>query len=254
MTPIPTVEDMRTSSATSAIAVGTASVLLLLSACGSDDSGSATSEACDAWIAADASVIGYMFMGEGDATSVIAALDSAVATASDDIVDTVTALRTEAQPAIENPESEPSEEVFELYRETVECAGESCDVETLDVTATDYKYDGIPDELTTGYHVVNFSNDGQEQHEAFAFMINDGVTESLDEIFEMSEEEAFGKVTPVNAAFAPPGGSDTGSWNLTTPGNYAVVCFIPVGSVGEAEGEGPPHFTEGMVREFTVTS
>jgi hypothetical protein len=88
----------------------------------------------------------------------------------------------------------------------------------------------------------------------FAFMINDGVTESLDELFALPEDEVMGKITPVNAAFAMPGDTDTGSWNLTSPGNYAVVCFVPVGSVAETEGDGPPHFTEGMIHEFTVTS
>ena len=88
----------------------------------------------------------------------------------------------------------------------------------------------------------------------FAFKINDGVTESLDELFALPEDEVFGKITPVNATFASPGESDSGSWNLTSPGTYAVVCFVPVGSVGEAEGDGPPHFAEGMVQEFTVSS
>ena len=78
--------------------------------------------------------------------------------------------------------------------------------------------------------------------------------ETLDEIFAGPHEEIFGKITPVNAAFAPPGESDAGSWNLETPGNYAVVCFIPVGAVGETEGDGPPHLTEGMIHEFTVSS
>ena len=71
---------------------------------------------------------------------------------------------------------------------------------------------------------------------------------------ELPEEEVFSKITLVNATFADPGGTDAASWNLNSPGRYAVVCFIPVGSVGEAEGDGPPHFTEGMVQEFEVTS
>ena len=50
-----------------------------------------------------------------------------------------------------------------------------------------------------------------------------------------------------------PGGSDVVSWHLAEPGNYAAVCFVSVGSVGETEGDGPPHFTQGMVHEFTVT-
>jgi hypothetical protein len=36
------------------------------------------------------------------------------------------------------------------------------------------------------------------------------------------------------------------------PGDYAVVCFIPTGSGGDTEGDGPPHFTKGMVSYFEV--
>ncbi|TFH13870.1 MAG: hypothetical protein E4H05_10285 [Acidimicrobiales bacterium] len=237
------------------ILTGASAALVLLSACGSDrNSSTVDAEACDAWIAADTTVISYLFTGEGDADSVIAALDASIDAAPDDLADTVTELKTEARPQIENPELEATDRTLELYADAIAWAGENCDVETLDVTATEYQYSGIPDELSTGYHVLNFSNEGQEQHEMFAFKINDGVTESLDEIFELPEEEALGKITPVNAAFAPPGGSDTGSWNLTSPGSYAVVCFVSVGSVGDTEGQGPPHFTQGMVHEFTVTS
>ena len=229
--------------------------MLLFSACGSDDNASAgNTEACDAWIAADSAVINFLFTGQGDADSVNAALDAAIEAAPDDIVDTITELKDTAQPQLEDPESEAPERTLELYTDSIAWAGENCDVQTVDVTATDYQYDGIPDELTTGYHVLNFSNKGQEQHEMFAFKINDGVTESLDEIFALPEDEVFGKITPVNATFAVPGGTDTGSWNLTTPGSYAVVCFVSTGSVGETEGDGPPHFTQGMVHEFTVTS
>jgi uncharacterized cupredoxin-like copper-binding protein len=241
-------------STTHLVAAGTASALLLLTACGSDDNSSANAEACDAWIAADTAVINYLFTGEGDADSVNAALDASIAAAPDDLVDTVTELKSEAQPQLEDPQSDASDKTLELYSDAIAWAGENCDVETLDVTATEYKYDGIPDELKTGYHVLNFSNKGQEQHEMFAFKINDGVTESLDEIFALPQDEAFGKITPVNATFAPPGKSDSGSWNLTSPGSYAVVCFISTGSVGDKEGDGPPHFTQGMVHEFTVSS
>ena len=236
------------------IGAGTASALLLLTACGSDDNSSANAEACDAWIVADASVINYLTTGAGDADSVNAALDSAIAAAPNDIVNTMTELKAEAQPQLEDPESEASDETLELYSDAIAGTGENCDVETLDVTAKEYEFDGIPDELTAGYHVLNFSNEGKEQHEMVAFKVNEGVTESLDEIFAMPEEEAMGKITPVNFTFAAPGGTETASWNLTAPGNYTVVCFVSVGSVGETEGDGPPHFTEGMVQEFTVTA
>ena len=49
------------------------------------------------------------------------------------------------------------------------------------------------------------------------------------------------------AAFAPPGEGGSTLAELSA-GDYAMICFIPVGG-GE---DGPPHFTQGMIHEFTV--
>ena len=236
------------------IAAGVAAILAF-AGCG-DDSESSTQRraACDAWIVADTAVINYLFSGEGDADSVNAALDGAIKAADPDNEQTLIDLKAEAQSQINDPESDASDKTLQLYSDSIRWAGKACDLTTIDATAKDYMYQGIPDELSTGYQVVNFSNAGQEQHEMFTFKINDGVTESLDEIFNLPEEEIFGKITPVNATFALPGKSDTVSWNLASPGKYAVVCFIPVGSVGETQGDGPPHLSQGMVHQFTVTS
>ena len=182
------------------------------------------------------------------------ALDASIEAADDDNADTVTKLKAEVQPLLDDPESEPSDELFDLYGDAIEWAGASCDgVETIEVKAVDYAFEGIPAELSTGYHVVNFENAGAETHEMLTIRINDGVTESLEELVNLPDEEVESKITMVDAAFAPPGGTEAGSWNLSEPGKYAVLCFIPVGSVGETEGDGPPHFMEGMVHEFTVS-
>ena len=60
------------------------------------------------------------------------------------------------------------------------------------------------------------------------------------------------------ASFAAPGESDTLFVDLE-PGRYVIVCFLPVGATPDnmealesGELQGPPHFTEGMVEEFTV--
>ena len=236
------------------LTIGTAS-LLIIGACGSDDdAGSDAAAGCDEWIAADTAVINYLFTGDGDADSVNAALDEAIAAADTEIEQTIVDLKAAAQAEIADPEAEGSDEALELYNDTIAWAGDNCAVDELGVTAVDYNFDGAPDELSTGYHVVEFSNEGQEQHEMFALRFNEGTTETIGELFELPEDEVFGKITPVNATFAPPGGSSAVSWNLSEPGRYAIVCFIPTGSVGENEGDGPPHFTQGMVHEFTVTS
>lgn len=43
---------------------------------------------------------------------------------------------------------------------------------------------------------------------------------------------------------------------VVTRSNYPIsscVGVVSVWSAGESEGDGPPHFTKGMVHEFTVT-
>jgi uncharacterized cupredoxin-like copper-binding protein len=209
--------------------------------------------ACSSWFDADSAVISFLFTGEGDADSVNAAIDAAIESADPAIEQTLVDLKAAAQPQLENPELDGGDETLSLYEDTITWAGENCDVATVDVSAVDYGFEGLPDELSTGYTVVNFTNTGNEMHEMFALRYNDDTTETIDQLFELPEDEAFSKITPVNAAFAPPGASNTVSWNLTEPGRYAIVCFIPVGSVDGAEGEGPPHFTQGMIKEFTVS-
>jgi hypothetical protein len=209
-------------------------------------------QACADWIAADTAVTAFLFSGEGDADAVNAALDAAIASADGAIVDTLTELATEVQGQLADPSSDASDRTIELYDESLAWAAESCDVETIQVHGLDYHFEGIPSELTTGYKIVEFTNDGAEMHELLTIRINDGVTETIEELVELPEDEVFSKITMVNAAFAPPGVTSTVSWNLVEPGRYVTICFVPVGTVGEAPGEGPPHFTQGMVEEFTV--
>lgn len=56
---------------------------------------------------------------------------------------------------------------------------------------------------------------------------------------------------PVGGAFVGMGKRDTVLLDLA-PGRYGVVCFIPVGSVDDQEGDGPLHFIEGMASEVEV--
>lgn len=238
---------------------GVCASLLLVSACGSDSSSGESASAdvqaaCDTWIAADTELVAFAFTGAGDGESVNSAFDAAIAAAETDRAATLSDLKDNLQPIIENPESEPSDELMAQFGDALGWVEDNCDVTTLDVSATEFEYDGIPDTLSTGYTVVNFDNVGNEAHEMFVFRTNDGVTESLDEIIALPEEEVFSKITPVNATFAMPGGGDVGSWNLTEPGNYTVICFIPLGTTATNEGDGPPHFTQGMIHEFAVTS
>ena len=131
---------------------------------------------------------------------------------------------------------------------------DECEFTSVDVTAVDYAYDADVDGLEAGQVAFDFSNEGTEFHELALLRINDDTTESIDELLELPEEEAMAKTTFMGVGFAAPGEGTTMYADLD-PGRYVMICFIPQGSTSleAAEtAEGPPHFTQGMVTEFTV--
>ena len=144
--------------------------------------------------------------------------------------------------------------------------------------------------MPAGPIIVSLENIGQELHVFEVVRVNDDVTLTTDELLQLPEEEVFTMITMVGSAFAAPGTTGNGVMDLT-PGRYLAVCPIPQGltpeveaQFAEAEGSvpegsapvgsepvasgpagsapagsapagpelGPPHFTLGMVHEFTV--
>lgn len=133
---------------------------------------------------------------------------------------------------------------------------DECDFASVDVTAIDYAYDADLEGLEAGQVAFDFSNEGTEFHEIALLRINDDTTETIQELLELPEEEAMAKTTFMGISFAAPGEGSTMYADLEE-GRYVMICFIPQGSTSleAAEtAEGPPHFTQGMLTEFTVES
>ena len=147
-----------------------------------------------------------------------------------------------------------TEDFSRAFSEVGGVAADECADEVIEVTAIDYGFEGLPEDISAGTLGVEFSNEGNEFHEMVVFRKNDDTTQSFDEIFGLGEEEAQALVTEAGGTFAPPGTSSSGLFELAEPGEYVAVCFIPVGSTPDAEdSSGPPHFTQGMKAEFTVS-
>jgi hypothetical protein len=138
---------------------------------------------------------------------------------------------------------------------------ENCDWTRVNVTGTDYAFTGVPPELKVGINSFEFTNNGAELHEMLILQKNPGTRETFDQLLAMPQEEAMKKATPKAATFGEP--REEGLYDVADldAGQYAMVCFVPVGSTPEAakaaeeanrEVEGPPHFTRGMKIEFTV--
>jgi hypothetical protein len=130
---------------------------------------------------------------------------------------------------------------------------ENCDYATAEVTAKDYEFDGLPDEMDAGLASFKFTNAGKELHEIVIVRKNDGVTESFDELLALPEDQATTKVSFAAGTGAGPGDTAYANGKLD-PGEYIAVCFIPQGtSTGDAPGSGPPHAMLGMKHEFSVS-
>jgi hypothetical protein len=126
----------------------------------------------------------------------------------------------------------------------------------VDVTATDYAFSGIPDEVEPGTVSFDLTNrSGDEIHEMAIFKKRDGVTTPIQALLESagSAEKGAGQdITLVGQSLASPGHSGYVVLDLV-PGNYAVVCSVHVGATAQnPKGNGPMHYTKGMLAEFAV--
>jgi hypothetical protein len=146
---------------------------------------------------------------------------------------------------------DPSELESPAYADAAAAVGamvhEDCGAHRATVKAVDYAFEGVPGEVDAGLASFAFTNEGGEEHEMVLFRRAEGVTESLDELLALPEEQSMAKIELAGVTFAGPGSTSYLAADLQ-PGTYFLVCFIPVG--GAEAGE--PHFVHGMKSAFTV--
>lgn len=146
----------------------------------------------------------------------------------------------------------------------------------LTVRGVEYAFEGVPAELPRGTTLA-FENAGREYHEMIVVRRNPGVEESFDELLDMAPGEVEDRITVLGGPIAAPGTRADEEVAVATPGEYLLICFIPVGSVeapggvgspepaspgpdapGATGGDetptalGPPHSARGMLTTFTV--
>lgn len=157
----------------------------------------------------------------------------------------VETLRKVGQSGDPTPFEEPAFKGAEARTHAFDLA--NCKWASVDITAREYAYTGVPKKVAPGPLSVQLGNKGKQAHELSLFRINDGVTDSVHDIVGLPEEEALRKVTMLGATFAEPGGSDYKVFNLNS-GRYGLACFVAMGE----HNDGPLHVSEGMYAGFTV--
>jgi hypothetical protein len=133
------------------------------------------------------------------------------------------------------------------------------DATSVTITATDYEFAGWEELHNAGEYGITLVNEGEELHEMQLVRITDEQNRPIEELVDLNEEELEGVINQVAFSFACPGdAADPVAADMTEPGRYVMICFIPVGatpetSIEEFETLEPPHFAQGMVHEFEVT-
>ncbi len=251
---------MRNHLPTRSLLTATAVGLLLVPACSSEGTDDAAAF-CDAVVETDVQFTA-MQGPNGDPAAVAASLEAVENSTPDELADQSAFVIEEANAMLAGAGAEegPGEEFNANYGEMVAWMADNCDFPVVDVTAEEYAFEGIPETVAAGETVISLANTGAQVHEVLLLRVNDGVTQTINEILALPDEEAQTMVTNIAAAFASPGEEGWATTRLEK-GNYVAICFLPEGATPEAmaemqatgvEPEGAPHFTLGMISEFTV--
>jgi hypothetical protein len=116
-----------------------------------------------------------------------------------------------------------------------------CATVRLNVTATDYRFSGIPNRVSAGLASVTLKNASKsEPHHLLMVRKKPGITTPAKELLEKDDDATMDFVTGTDDV--KPGQTTVGIAYLT-PSTYVVADFLPVGG---KEG-GQPHFTKGIL-------
>lgn len=246
-----------------------AAVLVTASACGGDDGDDDTAAAptaaaedtsheshiefCESVVAAETEVL--KASSGGDPGGVEALLTRAEEAVPPELEAQMTVVGDAVREALETQSDRPfgSEDFSRNEEEIDRWVADNCGFERVDVVAVDYAFEGVPETIPAGHVAFTFSNEGEEVHEMLMVRYKDPST-TIEDLVKLSGRGAEKAVDFLGASFGPPGAFDTEPKELT-PGKYALVCFVPVGSTSEKaarKADGPPHVARGMSSEFTV--
>ncbi|MBN1092490.1 hypothetical protein JKP75_07890 [Blastococcus sp. TML/M2B] len=147
---------------------------------------------------------------------------------------------------LESPEFQQADDAIDEYMLA------ECGFEQVEATGVDFEYEGLPDSVPAGVVAVTLTNEGTELHEIGIARINDDVTDPIEALLTLPEEEVFSKLELKGVTVVEPGQSETTFLRMDA-GRYGAACFIPEGTMStEMPGMGAPHFTMGMFAEFTA--
>lgn len=151
------------------------------------------------------------------------------------------------------------------------CGDDGLEAQDYAIVATDYAFEGLPEEAAVGSTLTLSNESTAEVHELVAIRLPDDEQRPAADLVALPMPELMAFTAGLAGVTIAPPASDgfvvEGTGELTEPGRYLVLCAVPTGvdpgeylaaaqaSEGgppEIEGAGPPHFVHGMFGELTV--
>ncbi len=185
-------------------------------------------------------------------------VDDIVAGAPSDLHDAVATLQAAIGDAGGGSTKMLSDPGVRAAAQTLEqAARDHCDVTKVDLTATEFRFDGVPESIPAGRPIsFRMTDRGSAPHlMLLAKAPADGTDDQafLGDFLTAANggPEAFAPFERYDVVgafpFADPGTTDTALKQLE-PGAYVYFCPLPVGD----DPTGPSHFEQGMHGRFTV--
>ncbi|HEY3096570.1 MAG TPA: hypothetical protein VGK05_07000 [Acidimicrobiia bacterium] len=132
----------------------------------------------------------------------------------------------------------------------------SCGYQTVDVTATEYEFVGLPKTVKPGPVAIKLTDTGAELHELASFRLK--TKDSVKKVLGLSNKEQNSKIERTGGTIVLQGDTTYVVVDMSKPGRYGVACFLPVGSTSAQEAEakshqhgGTPHWKKGMYGTIT---
>jgi len=136
---------------------------------------------------------------------------------------------------------------------TASAVGSGASGPTIEVTGSDYKFEGLPTEVASGTQLTFKNSATDEDHMIIVVRKNDDATRELEDLLKNgTEEEQQSMTTMIGQLEANPGQAASGTIKLDQPGQYLALCPIPVGSMSGPASDAMPHYMKGMYQLFTV--
>lgn len=188
------------------------------------------------------------------------AFEAAIDAAPDRVRGDITPLRDAMEKASQGDDDSGflSDEFRAANNNAVRAMAAECGIDGTDVTAREYRFDGLGETVAAGPTAIHVTNTGVEVHDFLLYKRGTAEGDDLVAIVNDNPNVDDGRLKEVAVALPVQAGQESYLLTDLSAGDYVAVCFIPKGMTSfdgfsdERPEDWPDHRSLGMVHQFRV--